>query len=53
VVELDVEAQRPLIEKVLKTWLELGLLKTVTRNKGKETNYRERKFIEPGDWTPE
>jgi RecA-family ATPase len=53
VVGLDVEAQRMLIEKIIKTWLELRLLKTVSRSKGKETNYRERKFIEPGDWVPE
>jgi hypothetical protein len=52
VVGLDVETQRPLIEKVLATWLELGLLKTVSLNKGKETNYRERKFVEAGDWVP-
>ena len=41
---------RELIERILKKWVDQNVLKVVTR-KTKDTNWKERAFVEPGSWT--
>jgi hypothetical protein len=49
VTGLDAGEQRALIQRILDEWIKTGVLKKVSRNEGKGTNYRERWFVEPGD----
>jgi hypothetical protein len=51
VTGLDVGEQRALIQRILDEWIKTKVLKKVSRNEGKATNYRERWFVEPGPLT--